>query len=81
MHSQIGSGAMPIESLPSFGLVVHYAGSDKAGRQIMQLERWLRNQSQPIIGRIHKNAIYLDCRCLTAQQASLLQETWSATRL
>ncbi|MGO4997982.1 L-seryl-tRNA(Sec) selenium transferase [Oceanisphaera sp. W20_SRM_FM3] len=81
MLSQIGSGAMPIDSLPSFGLVVNYQGSDKANRQIMRLERWLRTQEQPIIGRIHKNALYLDCRCLSEQQAQLLQTTWSSTQL
>lgn len=81
MHSQIGSGAMPIDSLPSYGLAIHYQGPEKAGRQIMQLERWLRTQPQPILGRIHKNALYLDCRCLTAQQADMLQERWSHTRL
>lgn len=81
MLSQIGSGAMPIESLPSFGLVVHYQGADKANRQIMRLERWLRTQEQPIIGRIHKNALYLDCRCLSDAQAAQLQVTWSQTQL
>ena len=81
MLSQIGSGAMPIESLPSFGLVVNYQGCDKAGRQIMKLERWLRTQAQPIIGRIHKNALYLDCRCLSEAQAKLLTATWSEARL
>lgn len=81
MLSQIGSGAMPIESLPSYGLVIQYQGTEKAGRHIMQLERWLRTQPQPIIGRIHKNALYLDCRCLSEQQASQLQATWSRTQL
>lgn len=81
MYSQIGSGAMPVESLPSYGWVIQYQGQAKAGRQIMQLERWFRTQAQPIIGRIHKNALYLDCRCLSDAQADLLQATWSATRL
>ncbi|ART82084.1 L-seryl-tRNA(Sec) selenium transferase [Oceanisphaera profunda] len=81
MLSQIGSGAMPIESLPSFGLVVQYQGLDKANRQIMRLERGLRTQAQPIIGRIHKNALYLDCRCLSEAQAELLKVTWSEARL
>ena len=81
MLSQIGSGAMPIESLPSFGLVVNYQGVDKANRHIMRLERWLRTQAQPIIGRIHKNALYLDCRCLSVAQAERLNVTWSEARL
>ena len=78
MHSQIGSGAMPIDSLPSYGLIVHYLGSAKASRAIMELERWLRTQATPIIGRLHKNALYLDCRCLTSEQAHLLKATWSS---
>lgn len=82
MLSQIGSGAMPIESLPSFGLVVHYlASTAKAGSHIMQLEQRLRSQTPAIIGRIHKDALYLDCRCLTEPQAQLLQATWSQARL
>ena len=78
MHSQIGSGAMPIDSLPSYGLIVHYLGSAKASRAIMELEQWLRTQATPIIGRLHKNALYLDCRCLTSEQAHLLKATWSS---
>ncbi|MGO3356007.1 MAG: L-seryl-tRNA(Sec) selenium transferase [Oceanisphaera sp.] len=81
MYSQIGSGAMPVESLPSFGLVIRYLGQAKAGRQIMQLERTLRTQPLPIIGRIHKDALYLDCRCLSEQQADTLSTNWSATQL
>ncbi|WP_232455042.1 L-seryl-tRNA(Sec) selenium transferase [Oceanisphaera avium] len=79
MFSQIGSGAMPIESLPSFGLVIEYVG--KKSSQIMQLERQFRSQTPPLIGRIHKDALYLDCRCLTPTQADLLQATWSQTSL
>lgn len=78
MHSQIGSGAMPIDSLPSYGLIVHYLGSAKASRAIMELEQWLRTQATPIIGRLHKNALYLDCRCLTSEQAHLLKAIWSS---
>ncbi|MCC4263978.1 L-seryl-tRNA(Sec) selenium transferase [Oceanimonas baumannii] len=81
MLSQIGSGAMPVDSLPSYGLVIHYCGSEKAGRHIMQLERRLRQQAEPVIGRIHKNAVYLDCRCLTAVQAQRLQTLWSSDGL
>ena len=81
MLSQIGSGAMPIDSLPSFGLVINSHDAAKAGRHIMQLERQLRSQEPAIIGRIYKNALYLDCRCLTEQAAEQLAAIWSQARL
>ncbi|MBO1518225.1 L-seryl-tRNA(Sec) selenium transferase [Oceanisphaera pacifica] len=81
MYSQIGSGAMPVESLPSFGLVIRYLGQAKASRHIMQLERKLRTQPLPIIGRIHKDALYLDCRCLSEQHAHTLNTRWSTIQL
>jgi L-seryl-tRNA(Ser) seleniumtransferase len=61
MISQIGSGAMPVESLPSFGLKV---GS--RGGRLSQLETRLRQLPRPVIGRLRGDALWLDLRCLEA---------------
>jgi L-seryl-tRNA(Ser) seleniumtransferase len=74
MSSQIGSGALPVESLPSHGLRVHPASGRQAGRQLMQLEAALRALPRPVIGRIQANALWLDLRCLEADQQPLFAE-------
>ena len=77
MLSQIGSGAMPIDVLPSYGLTVRYAGSGRAGSAIMKIEQWLRGLARPVIGRIHHDTLYLDLRCLSADDLAYLQALWS----
>lgn len=71
MASQIGSGALPVESLPSHGLRIHPASGRQAGRQLMQLEAALRGLPRPVIGRIQADALWLDLRCLEAHQQAL----------
>ena len=77
MQSQIGSGAMPVDVLASYGLVVRYVGSKRAHSAIMRLERWLRQQAYPVIGRIQRDALYLDLRCLRPKEQQLLHQQWS----
>lgn len=64
MFSQIGSGALPIDQLPSHGLKIRYAGSGRAGRHLDRLELRLRGLPRPVIGRIADDALWLDLRCL-----------------
>ena len=61
--SQIGSGSMPEERLPSMALVVRPVGK-ASGRVIESVERRLRGLPVPVIGRIAGNALWLDARCL-----------------
>lgn len=77
MLSQIGSGAMPIDVLPSYGLTVRYGGSAKVGGAVMKVERWLRGLARPVIGRIQQDTLFLDLRCLTAADLLQLQALWS----
>ena len=67
MFSQIGSGALPVDQLPSFGLAVRYTGSGRPGRHLDRLEARLRGLPVPVIGRIADDALWLDLRCLEAR--------------
>ena len=77
MFSQIGSGAMPVDVLPSYGLVVHFVGAGRAGSAIIKVENWLRMQNRPVIGRIQRDTLYLYLRCLRDVDIPLLQAQWS----
>ncbi len=59
-QSQVGSGALPVESLPSLCLVLSPAGS----LSVSNMAARLRELSVPVIGRINKNSLILDLRCL-----------------
>lgn len=75
MMGQIGSGAMPVELLPSYGLAIRYTGEGRAGRHLIELEERLRQLSKPVIGRIADDTLLLDLRCLeTLQQAQFVDQ-------
>lgn len=62
VSSQIGSGALPVEVLPSAALSITAAnGEDEPLRSLAQRLRQLR---KPVIGRLHNGALLLDLRCL-----------------
>ncbi len=69
--SQIGSGALPVDRLPSFAL--HVGGAPRrSGRALQALARRLRELPAPVLGRIHDDALWLDCRTLLPQDEALL---------
>jgi L-seryl-tRNA(Ser) seleniumtransferase len=75
MFSQIGSGALPVEQLPSYGLVVRHVTGKRNGRALMKLEKALRELPRPVIGRIADDALRLDLRCLeAADEAAFLAQ-------
>src|SRR5699024_3274555 len=62
--SQIGSGAMPVEALPSLAIVLRHQGKGSSGRAVSGLARRLRELPRPVIGRVADDALWLDLRCL-----------------
>ena len=58
--SQIGSGALPVDTIPSAGLRLTGAGGDAPDR----LAARLRALPLPVIGHVRDGALILDLRCL-----------------
>ncbi|MXQ14277.1 L-seryl-tRNA(Sec) selenium transferase [Microvirga makkahensis] len=60
-QSQIGSGALPLDTIPSFGLSLKPKGG---GRAVEELSAAFRGLPRPVIGRVAEGALILDLRCL-----------------
>jgi len=77
--SQIGSGSLPVETLPSAALrITPRSGEDSEVRELAQR---LRQLPVPVIGRMHKGALWLDLRCLEAEQESAFRSQMGALSL
>ena len=77
VKSQIGSGSLPVERLPSVALAI--AALDRANeKKVVRLERLLRGSDTAVIGRISEKTLLLDLRCLTEDKVSVLRETMLA---
>lgn len=75
VSSQIGSGSLPVERLPSAALVVE--AMDKVGeKNIVRLERLLRASETPVIGRIQDKTLIFDLRCLQVHKEGIFIETF-----
>jgi L-seryl-tRNA(Ser) seleniumtransferase len=67
--SQIGSGALPLDTIPSAGLAIRPVSG--SGAELDRLAATLRGLPNPVIGRIEAGALKLDLRCLT-EEASFI---------
>ena len=65
--SQIGSGALPLETIPSAGIAITPRAKKQAGRQLEALATAFRRLPIPVIGHIEKGALLFDMRCLDAE--------------
>ena len=67
-QSQIGSGALPTNTIDSYAVVIQ--GNDEFSAD--KLAATLRSLTIPVIGRVSKNALWLDCRSLLKDSSSVL---------
>jgi len=79
LFSQIGSGAVPVEQLPSYGLAVR-AGKGKRA-SLARLEGALRALPRPVIARMADRALWLDLRCLEPADEASFTAQLAALRL
>ena len=73
---QIGSGALPVDRLPSHGLGVRKAAGKRGS--LTRLEGLLRELPRPIIGRIAEKTLWLDLRCLEAADEAEFIAQWNS---
>ncbi|MDO8787386.1 MAG: L-seryl-tRNA(Sec) selenium transferase [Sulfuritalea sp.] len=66
LKSQIGSGSLPVDRLPSAGFAIRPQG--KRSGVLNRIEQGLRALPKPAIGRIEDGALLLDLRCLAEQE-------------
>jgi L-seryl-tRNA(Ser) seleniumtransferase len=78
LQSQIGSGSLPVDRLPSAGLALEPAAKKGTGRALDELAAALRALPLPVIGRIADDRLLLDLRCLE-DPAPLVQQLATLT--
>ncbi len=72
--SQIGSGALPVDVVPSFAVTITPLASKRRAGALLQ--RWaaaFRALPMPVIGTIDRGGLRLDLRCLTEEAPFLAQ--------
>ena len=73
--SQIGSGAQPVDLLPSAALMIAPSVVKGGGRLLARIDAAMRALPIPIVARIHKGAMWLDLR--TVEETDDLLRSWS----
>ena len=74
LHSQIGSGARPVDLLPSAGLAMVPAATGRgSGAALKRLEAAWRGLPVPVIGHVRDGALCLDLRCLEDESMFIRQ--------
>ena len=74
LHSQIGSGARPVDLLPSAGLAMTPAAAGRgSGAALKRLEAAWRGLPVPVIGHVRDGALCLDLRCLEDESMFIRQ--------
>ena len=63
-HSQVGSGALPVDRLQSAALRIARPDLRRSGKTLEKLAEAFRKLQIPVIGRISGDALWFDLRCL-----------------
>ena len=63
-HSQVGSGAMPVDRLESVALKLSRPDLRRSGKTLKKLAQAFRELPLPVVGRISDDALFFDLRCL-----------------
>lgn len=80
-HSEIGSGSLPGEALPTRVVVIRPPGNKKtSARCARSLDRALRALPRPVISRLTGGALHLDMRCLD-DEAGLIEQLQNSADL
>ena len=69
-HSQIGSGSLPVETLPSVAIVLN-----PLKISVGKLAEYFRHGSTPIIGRVQDEQLWFDVRTVFEKEQKQLIET------
>ena len=72
--SQIGSGALPVDTLPSHGLAIQVVKGKRGS--LDRLEGLLRALPRPVIGRVSEKTLWLDMRCLSSADEAAFVDQW-----
>ena len=75
MVSQIGSGALPVDPLASYGLAIRPVKGKRGS--LDRLDAALRALPRPVIGRITDKTLWLDLRCLEDPDEAAFTAQWS----
>ena len=63
-NTQVGSGALPVALLRSTALKITFSDRRGSGKALTNLAKAFRELSIPVIGRITKDSLCFDIRCL-----------------
>lgn len=77
---QIGSGALPVETLDSAAITITPLKARGRGAALKRLAAQLRGLPVPVIGRVQDDALWLDLRCLDDMEGFRVQLAGLATR-
>ena len=78
-RSQIGSGALPLDLMPSWALTLRFERQrPQEGASLEALAQRLRALPVPVIGRLAEGRLWLDLRCLAADEEALLAQQLAA---
>lgn len=77
-HSQIGSGALPLDLMPSVAITFAAKQARGGGARLEKLAAQLRALPVPVIGRIADDRLWLDLRCLEPRDEPLLAKQFAA---